>query len=236
MRAQAVELSSEQGAWAALSRRFSPYVDLAIGLAAAGVSVASLLSVDMVSIDPRLEPADPLSVAATAAAGLSLSWRRSRPATSFAVFGACCLVVSLTGHYIGLLSILLLLSLYSLAAYGRRRDGVTGLAVVLLVFAGLALLDVPDLGTADLVQACALLLAAWAVGDAIRSRRAQQTERLQVAEQAAATAREQAARAIVEERLRIARELHDVVAHSMSLIAVQAGVGAHVIGSDVRAA
>ncbi len=42
--------------------------------------------------------------------------------------------------------------------------------------------------------------------------------------------------AVTEERLRIARELHDVVAHSMSLIAVQAGVGAHVIHTDPAAA
>ena len=63
----------------------------------------------------------------------------------------------------------------------------------------------------------------------------QQAERLR-AEQEAAAAREQAARAVVEERLRIARELHDVVAHSMSLIAVQAGVGGHVIRTDVDAA
>ncbi len=42
--------------------------------------------------------------------------------------------------------------------------------------------------------------------------------------------------AVTEERLRIARELHDVVAHSMSLIAVQAGVGAHIIRIDPKAA
>jgi signal transduction histidine kinase len=41
---------------------------------------------------------------------------------------------------------------------------------------------------------------------------------------------------VAEERLRIARELHDVVAHSMSLIAVQAGVGAHLIHQDPAAA
>ncbi|PUA81163.1 histidine kinase [Nocardioides currus] len=224
------------GAWAGLTRRLSPYVDLAVGLVAAALSVTSLVTNDVAAIDPRLHPADAWSVAATAVAGLSLAWRRSRPAGSFAVFLGGCLVVTLTWHYIGLLSVLLLVSLYSLAAHGRRRDGVAGLAVGLAIFVGLALLDVPDLGASDLLQACALLIAAWALGDAIRSRRTQQAERLRVAEQEAVTARELAARAVVEERLRIARELHDVVAHSMSLIAVQAGVGGHVIRSDVAAA
>jgi signal transduction histidine kinase len=230
------EQAHDRGAWAVLARRLSPYLDLAIGLAAATASVASLLSTDMAAIDPRLEPADPLSVAATAVAGLSLVWRRRRPVAAFAVFVTCCLVVTLTDHYIGLLSVLLLLSLYSLAAHSRRRNGVAGLVLCLLVFVGLAVLDVPDLGTSDLLQACALLLTAWALGDAIRSRRMHQSERLRIAEQEAAAARELAARAVVEERLRIARELHDVVAHSMSLIAVQAGVGGHVIRTDVAAA
>ena len=230
------EDARDRGAWELLSRRLSPYLDLAIGLAAAALSVASLLSNDIAGIDPRLEPADPLAVAATLVAGLSFVWRRRRPVAAFAVFVTCCLLVTLTDHYIGLLSVLLLVSLYSLAAHSRRRNGVAGLVLCLLVFVGLALLDVPDLGTSDLLQACALLLTAWALGDAIRSRRIQQAERLRIAEQEAAAARELAARAVVEERLRIARELHDVVAHSMSLIAVQAGVGGHVIRTDVAAA
>jgi signal transduction histidine kinase len=236
MTGRAAEQSYDIGAWAALTKRLSPYLDVMIGLGAAVISVASLLSTDVATIDSRLEPADPLSVAATFMAGLSLVWRRSRPVSSFAGFVAGCLVVTLTDHYIGLLSILLLLSLYSLAAHGRRRDAVAGLALCLVTFIGLALLNVPDLATSDVLEAWALLLTAWALGDAIRSRRAQQLDRLRTAEQEAATAREQAARAVVEERLRIARELHDVVAHSMSLIAVQAGVGAHVIRSDVVAA
>lgn len=236
MTGRADDPSYHTGGWAELSRRFSPYLDLTLGIAAAALAVASLLTTDVGAIDPRLEAADPLSVAATLAAGLSLVWRRTRPVPAFVVFVTGCLVVSLTDHYIGLLSVLLLFGLYSLAAHGRRRDGVVGLVASIVVFIGLALLDIPDLRTSDLLQACALLLAAWALGDAIRSRRAQQAERLHAAEQEAATAREQAARAVVEERLRIARELHDVVAHSMSLIAVQAGVGGHVIRSDVAAA
>jgi signal transduction histidine kinase len=236
MSGRAVEPSYDVGAWAALSQRFAPYLDVTVGLVATALSVLSLLTTDVAAIDPRLEPADPVSIAATAAAGLSLVWRRTRPVASFTGFTAGCLVVTLTDHYIGLLSVLLLFSVYSLAVHGGRRQGVLGLLASILVFNVLALIDVPDLRTSDLLQAFGLLVGAWALGDAIRSRRAQQAQRLRVAEQETARAQEQAARAVIEERLRIARELHDVVAHSMSLIAVQAGVGGHVIRSDVDAA
>jgi signal transduction histidine kinase len=236
MTGHVAERSYDVGTWATLSRRLSPYLDVALALVATVMSVLSLVSTDVATIDPRLEPPDTVAVIATAIAGLSLVWRRSRPVASFTVFTAGCLVVTLTDHYIGLLSLVLLFSLYSLAAHGGRRQGVIGLVASIVVFNVLALLDVPDLRTSDLLQAFALLVVAWAVGDAIRSRRSQQAARLRVAEQEAAAAREQAARDVIEERLRIARELHDVVAHSMSLIAVQAGVGGHVIRTDVDAA
>lgn len=75
-------------------------------------------------------------------------------------------------------------------------------------------------GTA-VVTGVAALAGAWTVGGAVQERRAYarvEAERL-------------AERAGTEERLRIARELHDVVAHSMSLIAVKAGVANHVAPS-----
>ncbi|WP_433324333.1 sensor histidine kinase [Spirillospora sp. CA-294931] len=64
----------------------------------------------------------------------------------------------------------------------------------------------------------AVLGAGWTLGRVVRERRAH-TER---------STRQYAERAVTDERLRIARELHDVVAHSMSLIAVKAGVAVHV--------
>jgi signal transduction histidine kinase len=69
-------------------------------------------------------------------------------------------------------------------------------------------------GTAWLV-----VVASWSLGTAARSRR----------EFAAREARRQAEQAAADERLRIARELHDVVAHSMSMITVKAGVAAKVL-------
>ena len=71
--------------------------------------------------------------------------------------------------------------------------------------------------------------AAWAIGIALRTRRAAIDARVREAEERPKVERQRAARLLAEERLRIAQELHDVVAHSMSVIAVQAGVGAHVL-------
>ncbi|HYN93811.1 MAG TPA: sensor histidine kinase, partial [Pilimelia sp.] len=74
--------------------------------------------------------------------------------------------------------------------------------------------------------ACAILIGgAWALGRAVRARREYAARSVR---QAADAAREMARHAVTEERVRIARELHDIAAHSMSLIAVKASIANHV--------
>ncbi|MBX6765657.1 MAG: sensor histidine kinase [Actinomadura rubrobrunea] len=115
-------------------------------------------------------------------------------------------------------------ALYAVAlAQPRRRwiptpaiGAVSGLALLVSALAGPR--DWRAQRVIEVVLSLAVLGAAWTLGRAVRERRAQ-------AEQAAARLADQA---VAEERLRIARELHDVVAHSMSLIAVKAGVANHV--------
>ena len=78
----------------------------------------------------------------------------------------------------------------------------------------------------------AFFAAAYLFGTTVRNRRLYTR---QLEERASALEHErdeEAKRAVADERLRIAQELHDVVAHSMGVIAVQAGVGAHVIDKD----
>ncbi|WP_236573935.1 sensor histidine kinase [Streptomyces sp. GS7] len=79
-----------------------------------------------------------------------------------------------------------------------------------------------------------LAIFAWtgmaaAAGDAVRSRRAYVDAIRERAERAERTREEEARRRVAEERLRIARELHDVVAHHIALVNVQAGVASHVM-------
>lgn len=222
MSAETIAGAHRPHGWGALTRRLDPFLDPAVAVLAAALALTAFFSADLAAIDPRLREPDVLGAGATVAAAGSLAWRRTRPRLSYAVFLAGSMVVSGTFHYIGLLSVMVLLSLYSLTTQTSRRDAAIGLGAGVACFGFLALAGVPDLRLKDLLLAVALLVAAWAVGEAVRTRREGQREQVRVA--------------LTEERLRIARELHDVVAHSMSLIAVQAGVGAHLIRTDPVAA
>ena len=80
-------------------------------------------------------------------------------------------------------------------------------------------------------------LIAWtflsvAIGDAVRSRRELLASAMERAERAERTREEEAHRRVTEERMRIARELHDVVAHHITLVNAQAGVAHHLMRTD----
>ncbi|GAA3688082.1 histidine kinase [Nonomuraea antimicrobica] len=115
------------------------------------------------------------------------------------------------------------LVLYTLATRSK--------AVLPLLVAGVATVQgVVELPLSGVVRdqlglMLAILAASWAVGTAVRQRRL-------YTEQLAAQAEERARAEGMAERLRIARELHDVIGHSLSTIAVQAGVAGHVGGAE----
>jgi signal transduction histidine kinase len=81
----------------------------------------------------------------------------------------------------------------------------------------------------DVLGLFAWVFLAAAVGDAARSHRAYVREVEERAHRAEHSREEEARRRVTEERLRIARELHDVVAHHIAVINVQAGAAAHVL-------
>ena len=81
-----------------------------------------------------------------------------------------------------------------------------------------------------------LSVLAWsslavAIGDAVRSRRELLKSAVERAERAERTKEEEASRRVTEERMRIARELHDVVAHHITLVNAQAGVAHHLMAT-----
>ena len=181
--------------------------------------------------------AGPMALLLVMVAGAAVALRRRNPTLMLTVLlVSSVLVTALTGPDAGSLIYFLPVAyvLYLVAStYNRRRDAVRVLAAVFVtLIADNALIAAGWNGFFEpgaLIPVTLGLTIFWTVGYTVRQRRSYAV-RLQD---------EAASKAVAQERLRIARELHDVVAHSMSVIAVQAGYGQYVIDSqpgDARAA
>ena len=172
----------------------------------------------------------PLAIFLVLLAVVAVGMRRRRPALMLGVLLAGSVVVTaLTGPENGALTYFLPVAyvLYLVAAtYERRQAAVRVLVAVFATLAadGVILRLTGGYSVVDggLVSAALCVSIAWFTGYIVRQRR-RYALRLQD---------EAASKAVAEERLRIARELHDVVAHSMSVIAVQAGYGQYVIDTQ----
>ena len=168
-----------------------------------------------------------------------LAWRRVAPLGTIAVSGIATGVFTLLGHDLGLAGVTLMIALYSIAAYGTRRDAQISLAVTAgFVVAGYlsAWVRIGGSQVGPLIGTSLVLATVWALGDRTRVRR-QLVAQLEV--RAAEAERHQAlvtALATADERRRIARELHDVVAHAVSVVVVQASAGRRVADRDPDAA
>jgi len=115
-----------------------------------------------------------------------------------------------------------LVALYSLGAHGSLRDIVVGGGVALVAY---SVASIGGTGTeaSDLIPAAASVLGALAVGRAVREM-GFETDMLEARTSQLERERDEKAQAAVaEERARIARELHDVIGHSISVMGVQAG-------------
>jgi len=127
---------------------------------------------------------------------------------------------------------ILLVGTYTMAAWTPRRDRVIGAFALGIGLTIVAVVGIPGASNVDAAFNFAIFIAAYLFGSTMRNRRLYSEQLEERAAELEKDREEDARRAVAEERLHIAQELHDVVAHSMGVIAVQAGVGAHVIESD----
>ncbi|WP_309081943.1 histidine kinase [Zhihengliuella sp.] len=170
-----------------------------------------------------------LATLLSSAETLPLIWRRSHRRISAAVIVMACLMhlAFLQGFLPSLVAVPMVV--YTLAKYGTRWESLSGLGLSLVgaAFSAAAFGGVTaDRTFASIVASTVIIglsmLVVWTYGDLARTRlvalqalhdRAERLEREQVAERAAAAA---------DERARIAREMHDIVAHSLSIMITQA--------------
>jgi signal transduction histidine kinase len=193
------------------------------------VAGALLLVVSVIhaaGIRPMLGVPVWLGVALSAATAAGVAARRFRPLVTFAVVLALNTMITAAGVS-GNPAVAVGLSLYTVAVSEPPRRSLAALAGSLVLttgataysgLAGPSTLSWPTMETL-LAGSAAIIAAAWAMGAAAREQR----------RHAARVAEQLAERAVTEERLRIARELHDIVAHSMTLITAKAAVTNYLI-------
>jgi signal transduction histidine kinase len=122
---------------------------------------------------------------------------------------------------------------FGVARYGRGRDPVYGGLLVAAVLLG-ADLTVSELqGLSEIAFHWGVFVLVWAAGVGLRRQEARAQRNLQRAIDVEVAAAERTMAAVVDERTRIARELHDVVAHAVSTMVVQAGAAEQVVDDDV---
>lgn len=163
-------------------------------------------------------------------AAVALVQRRRRPMVVLAATGALSALEYVLMDPPAPVVMSAVIALYTVAS---RTDRPTTWRVGLLTMGGLTVAAMV-FGSTPWYSQENLGVFAWtgmasAAGDAVRSRRAFIDAIRERAERAERTREEEARRRVAEERLRIARDLHDVVAHHIALVNVQAGVAAHVM-------
>ncbi len=197
-------------------------VDLGVAALATILGLTELFGDDIiVARDPDL-----LAVALTLTGGFALIWRRSAPITVLAVAVGVLTIVYIR-DYGTFLSSIGLTAIYAVALHSEERRRAWGAVVaataVLFLVASFTIID-GEHGY-SIANAASMLLSLFgvAVGGVVMRHRHEiflNTEAR--ADRAEADRALAAERAVATERLRIAREMHDVVAHGMSVIAVQA--------------
>ena len=171
-----------------------------------------------------------------------LAWRRQFPLAVLVISVSVLTVSRLLGYQESEWTVnTAILALYSAGAYGagRAREIVRGLAV--LTIFGLINYDILSedltglpgnlllLRILSIVTSCVVIVVTWWFGDAVRVRRMREAELAESVVQLERDRLENARRAVFDERVRIARELHDIVAHHVSVMGVQAGAARRVI-------
>lgn len=221
-------MKQQHGIQARLRRLDPRLVD---GLLALLIAIVSLPAI-FPTVEGSRRDADGWSLALILLMTLPIAYRRIAPDVVMLTTGAATVTYYALGYPDTLAALGTLIALYSIAAHGNRKIAVQALiGTVIGLSISVLVTELGELTLQILISNYIIYGTAWVIGDNMRTRRAYTQELEARANQLERERETQSREAVIEERRRIAREMHDVVAHTVSVMVVQAGAARRIIES-----
>ena len=175
---------------------------------------------------------DGLGIVLVLAQTAPLAWRRRSPVLVLSIITAALFLFSILGYFRSFAAFGFLIALYTVAAHRDR-----GISIPAGISAGAVVLSILILGPEPVeaeavIATCLIVGSAWFIGDGYRTRRGEFVQLEDHATQLERERKELARQAMAAERRVIARELHDVVAHNVSVIVAQAGAAQRISATN----
>lgn len=198
-----------------------------VGLAAA-LAVGPMGLSLLVTKGAEFRKADAFAVALVVASAGALAWRRRAPLSVLAITAAIVVVNAIAGYPVLAVQWPVWIALYTCFAWSDGRVRAVAVVVTGLGIAGYLSFNPAPVGAADLASISLSVLAAVVAGEAARSRRAYAAELEARLDSERRERAMMAERAVQDERIRWARDLHDAVGHAVNVMVMQAGVARRV--------
>lgn len=200
-------------------------VDTVLAILVVGAAFAPMSAVE-------LRPTTPLTWVVVLLPAVVLPLRRRWPIWVLAAIVVLFMIAAVSGTYAPGLVLALLVAVFGASTRTSRRASLIITAATVIAVGAVSVLAVlRDALSTPLFQVVILVAAAAAIGDAARWRREYIVAITDRARRAEETREAEAQRRVSEERLRIARDLHDTVAHQISIISLNAGVASAALDS-----
>ena len=217
--------------------RLSPSTwDAALAMLMAVIAVLEVIAAHPTAGGPHFTPNDVLASSLRLGCAATLAFRRRYPTFAYAVAWVLGLALIIGDYQFGVITLVLLIGLYSIAAHATLRRVITAVVGTLAGIAIVALSKPPDLSFAGAVWASVFFAASAITGHVMRRDRARRATELNKRHIDAAARTRHSRLVLTNERLRIADELGTVLTRSIDTIARHAETGSRLVDRDIDAA
>jgi signal transduction histidine kinase len=214
-------------AW--IQRHRAPLAD---ALLAAAVTLMVLVDLASPTDAVGVRPTDALAVLLSLLQTLPLAFRRRAPLVAFVLTLAGVCAYYPLGYEVTDGTLATFVGVYTVAAYEDRRKSLLGLGLLAFGMTWYWLTRAEPFDPTTPIWIGILGLLSWGLGEYVRARRAYTADVEALAERLERARALEARQAAWQERARLARELHDVIGHTVNVMVIQAGAGRRTLAAD----